>query len=605
MKRLPYLGPILSFSALLTLSSSSSWGVWSSVCANNSALMLGTSGSDSITISVAGGFLAHNRFDAGDPGFASGIDFDNSQPGNQTVADNSIGFLSIDGLDGFDSMSFFDFTVVNPNNEYHITSNSVLPGGNGTNRPTIIYTHMESLSLTPQAANAGVKVYGTSANTAWTINGFGGTDVAVGNPSNSLDDILGHLLIRETRFLEIYDTGDPGPNTYTIFEQGGTTRIERSGSGQIEIESPDSVRLWTTNADDSIRVKGNNILDLIVDGGDGTDRFLFATDQNEIPFMERLFLNRDGPGGDDVVFDDSGATENHSYSFGGDLTRDFNQIAILGGVTTATLKTGKLNDTVNLNFGGVSHMVVDAGSGGKGDVLVANGNTFFAVPEEFKISGDTSTISYNDFYEATFAGFDFVHLNAGDDGDTVTVSPSAAYPIYVDGEGPSNAPGDQLNLVSNGLPFSLTADTFSVQGKKPITFNGFESVSSPVPPAPTADLVGSFQSTAVSCQTYNNKLYCKVTATLQETNAGNKSTGSSYTRFFLSSDATLDANDPSINVSAVGTFSVGQTRSISFSAQVAPGLDPHGIYLIGQLDTFNQIGESNESNNIVVTGPLN
>ncbi|HVE93902.1 MAG TPA: FG-GAP-like repeat-containing protein [Acidimicrobiales bacterium] len=70
----------------------------------NEGVFVGTEGDDLLVIGRDGGDLTHNRFAAGDPGFASAKDFDTSQAGTQT---RQVGFFSVsaDFRGGDDTLS--------------------------------------------------------------------------------------------------------------------------------------------------------------------------------------------------------------------------------------------------------------------------------------------------------------------------------------------------------------------------------------------------------------------------------------------------------------------------------------------------------------------
>src|ERR1700761_3680462 len=50
------------------------------------ATLSGDGASDTLIITAVKGMLSHNRFAAGDPGFASAFDFDSTTPGVQMLA---------------------------------------------------------------------------------------------------------------------------------------------------------------------------------------------------------------------------------------------------------------------------------------------------------------------------------------------------------------------------------------------------------------------------------------------------------------------------------------------------------------------------------------
>jgi hypothetical protein len=68
------------------------------------ATFTGDAGDDTLVISAEGGLLTHNRFAAGDPGFASATDFDSATAGVQTLAANAASAVTINLGTGKDTV---------------------------------------------------------------------------------------------------------------------------------------------------------------------------------------------------------------------------------------------------------------------------------------------------------------------------------------------------------------------------------------------------------------------------------------------------------------------------------------------------------------------
>lgn len=73
--------------------------------AGTTATFTGTPGDDAIVFDQSGGLLRHNRFTAGDAGFNSNFDFDNSVPGDQTLAASLLSFVTVNAGGGNDSVT--------------------------------------------------------------------------------------------------------------------------------------------------------------------------------------------------------------------------------------------------------------------------------------------------------------------------------------------------------------------------------------------------------------------------------------------------------------------------------------------------------------------
>jgi subtilase family serine protease len=96
----------------------------------------------------------------------------------------------------------------------------------------------------------------------------------------------------------------------------------------------------------------------------------------------------------------------------------------------------------------------------------------------------------------------------------------------------------------------------------------------------------------------NGYLYSNYTINNQGTTTANPS----YTKFYLSTDKTLDTNtDKLIDYGYVGSIAAGGTFGTTFvfsSYASSYNLSSGSYYLIAQADGYNYVTESNESNNI-------
>src|SRR4051812_47303542 len=68
------------------------------------ATFTGDGASDTIAVTAINGFLAHNRFAAGDAGFASAFDFDSTTAGVQMLAADAANSITIDLGTGTDTV---------------------------------------------------------------------------------------------------------------------------------------------------------------------------------------------------------------------------------------------------------------------------------------------------------------------------------------------------------------------------------------------------------------------------------------------------------------------------------------------------------------------
>jgi Ca2+-binding RTX toxin-like protein len=93
------------------------------------ATLTGDAAGDTLTIGVDAGNLTHNRFAAGDPGFASNIDFDSTLPLDQTIP-AATGSLTINAGGGDDTVTF-DATVGTASTIDGEAGNDLLSGSTG------------------------------------------------------------------------------------------------------------------------------------------------------------------------------------------------------------------------------------------------------------------------------------------------------------------------------------------------------------------------------------------------------------------------------------------------------------------------------------------
>jgi hypothetical protein len=82
---------------------------YTATLAGTTATFTGDAASDTLTFTVAGGLLQHNRFTLGDPGFNSAADFDTTVAGDQTLsADFATAIVNVNAGDGDDIIDVGD-----------------------------------------------------------------------------------------------------------------------------------------------------------------------------------------------------------------------------------------------------------------------------------------------------------------------------------------------------------------------------------------------------------------------------------------------------------------------------------------------------------------
>nr|VFJ60237.1 MAG: CARDB protein [Candidatus Kentron sp. FM]VFJ62376.1 MAG: CARDB protein [Candidatus Kentron sp. FM]VFK13915.1 MAG: CARDB protein [Candidatus Kentron sp. FM] len=103
--------------------------------------------------------------------------------------------------------------------------------------------------------------------------------------------------------------------------------------------------------------------------------------------------------------------------------------------------------------------------------------------------------------------------------------------------------------------------------------------------------------------TYTAGETIRITSTTK--NSGNRSTGYSYTKFYLSRDTTLDSSDIYLDYDYVSRRSAGSSATDTISERLSSSLSGR-YYLIAKADATGRVSESNEGNNTrVLSGALN
>ena len=113
--------------------------------------------------------------------------------------------------------------------------------------------------------------------------------------------------------------------------------------------------------------------------------------------------------------------------------------------------------------------------------------------------------------------------------------------------------------------------------------------------APQPDLTGRWQSVAQSCHDGR----CTLTGTFVALNEGQADAGPFVTRFYLSTDYTLDAGDTLLQERATTSLRAARATNLSLSARI--GASAGGKVVIAVVDAARAVIESDELNNRVGT----
>lgn len=114
------------------------------------------------------------------------------------------------------------------------------------------------------------------------------------------------------------------------------------------------------------------------------------------------------------------------------------------------------------------------------------------------------------------------------------------------------------------------------------------------------DLTGNWTSLVQKCS--GSK--CNFRGTLSIQNVGIADASSSLVRFYLSDDAAYNEGDMFLKQVSTGTLKVGKSKNVTLSYSFPIGISATDKYIIAVIDADNTIVEFNESNNIIVYGPI-
>ncbi len=115
------------------------------------------------------------------------------------------------------------------------------------------------------------------------------------------------------------------------------------------------------------------------------------------------------------------------------------------------------------------------------------------------------------------------------------------------------------------------------------------------------DLSGSLSVITQNCQGSGGSLQCTIEGTLRVENSGTAIAEQSVVRFFLSTDNKLDDSGALLEETQVNELAPGESEEVNFQAQLPPGENGFGEFVIALLDASNVVPEANEENNIVVS----
>ena len=115
-----------------------------------------------------------------------------------------------------------------------------------------------------------------------------------------------------------------------------------------------------------------------------------------------------------------------------------------------------------------------------------------------------------------------------------------------------------------------------------------------------ADITGAWTSLVQQC----SKNKCKINGKFNVQNIGNRDSVPSLVRFYLSDDGVYDGGDSFLKEIKTGTLKTSKSKNMSLSYSFQSGVSATDKYIIAVMDEYNTVSEANESNNVIVYGPI-
>lgn len=97
---------------------------------------------------------------------------------------------------------------------------------------------------------------------------------------------------------------------------------------------------------------------------------------------------------------------------------------------------------------------------------------------------------------------------------------------------------------------------------------------------------------------------CTLKGTFTVKNTGNATAGSSVLRFVLSADTNVDGSDLLLMEVNIGSILAGKTTKQALNVTLPTGISVTGQFVLGVVDATNTVAETDETNNVVPSGPL-
>jgi uncharacterized delta-60 repeat protein len=118
------------------------------------------------------------------------------------------------------------------------------------------------------------------------------------------------------------------------------------------------------------------------------------------------------------------------------------------------------------------------------------------------------------------------------------------------------------------------------------------------------DLTGIWRSLTQRCKGEGAEQRCKLKGKVRVQNLGIEKAAASFLRFYLSADQVFDGGDTLLQQVTVSSLKPGKTKSKKIKHRLPTSQTASGQYVLAVLDAPELIAEQNETNNVLIFGPI-
>ncbi len=120
-----------------------------------------------------------------------------------------------------------------------------------------------------------------------------------------------------------------------------------------------------------------------------------------------------------------------------------------------------------------------------------------------------------------------------------------------------------------------------------------------------SDLTGSWTTPLTqTCRTIGKNKRCTLKGTFTVGNIGNRDAPATHVDFYLSDNSTYEEGDSQVRSVATGRIKAGKRRIIQLLYSLPTGQNATGKYILAVIDKDNLVTEIDETNNVIVYGPI-